>query len=50
MRYIIDHLDEIDKLIKVKVQVSEVKNVMLENINKVLDLCYIFQLLFFIVL
>lgn len=37
MRYIIDHLDEIDKLIKIKVQVSEVKNVMLENINKVLD-------------
>ncbi|XP_074567610.1 vesicle-associated membrane protein 724-like [Curcuma longa] len=37
MRYIIDHLDEIDKLIKVKVQVSEVKNVMLENINKTME-------------
>ncbi|KAG6495276.1 hypothetical protein ZIOFF_043070 [Zingiber officinale] len=37
MRYIIDHLDEIDKLIKIKVQVSEVKNVMLENINKTME-------------
>lgn len=37
MQYIIDHADEIDKLIKVKAQVSEVKSIMLENIDKV---CY----------
>lgn len=35
MQYIIDHADEIDKLIKVKAQVSEVKSIMLENIDKV---------------
>lgn len=35
MKYIVDHADEIDKLIKVKAQVSEVKSIMLENIDKV---------------
>ncbi|WOL12189.1 hypothetical protein Cni_G20954 [Canna indica] len=37
MQYIIDHAEEVDKLIKVKVQVSEVKNIMLENINKTME-------------
>lgn len=36
MKYIIDHAQEIEKLIKVKAQVSEVKSIMLENIDKVL--------------
>lgn len=36
MKYIIDHAEEIVKLIKVKAQVSEVKSIMLENIDKVL--------------
>lgn len=40
MQYIIDHADEIDKLIKVKAQVSEVKSIMLENIDKVCDTRY----------
>lgn len=35
MKYIIDHADEIGKLLKVKAQVSEVKSIMLENIDKV---------------
>lgn len=35
MKYIIDHAEEIEKLIKVKAQVSEVKSIMLENIDKV---------------
>lgn len=35
MQYIIDHADEIEKLLKVKAQVSEVKSIMLENIDKV---------------
>jgi len=35
MQYIIEHADEIEKLIKVKAQVSEVKNIMLDNIEKV---------------
>lgn len=35
MKYIVDHADEIEKLIKVKAQVSEVKSIMLENIDKV---------------
>lgn len=39
MQYIIDHADEIDKLIKVKAQVSEVKSIMLENIDKVFYTC-----------
>ncbi|KAL8158030.1 vesicle-associated membrane protein 724 [Apium graveolens] len=37
MQYIIDHADEIDKLIKVKAQVSEVKSIMLENIDKTIE-------------
>lgn len=37
MKYIIEHAEEIDKLIKVKAQVSEVKSIMLENIDKVYE-------------
>lgn len=37
MKYIMDHVDEIGKLLKVKAQVSEVKSIMLENIDKALD-------------
>ncbi|KAF2617178.1 hypothetical protein F2Q68_00038306 [Brassica cretica] len=37
MQYCMDHPDEISKLAKVKAQVSEVKGVMMENIEKVLD-------------
>ncbi|XP_031096672.1 putative vesicle-associated membrane protein 726 [Ipomoea triloba] len=37
MRYCAEHPDEIDKLAKVKAQVNEVKGVMMENIEKVLD-------------
>ncbi|KAF9605729.1 hypothetical protein IFM89_018125 [Coptis chinensis] len=37
MQYIIDHAEEIGKLSKVKAQVSEVKSIMLENIDKALD-------------
>ncbi|KAE9602155.1 hypothetical protein Lal_00050250 [Lupinus albus] len=37
MKYIIDHAEEIEKLIKVKAQVSEVKSLMLENIDKTID-------------
>ncbi|KAK3189762.1 hypothetical protein Dsin_029323 [Dipteronia sinensis] len=33
MKYIIEHAGEIEKLIKVKAQVSEVKSIMLENID-----------------
>lgn len=35
MQYCIDHPEEISKLSKVKAQVSEVKGVMMENIEKV---------------
>lgn len=35
MQYCIEHPDEISKLAKVKAQVSEVKGVMMENIEKV---------------
>lgn len=35
MQYIIEHADEIEKLIKVKAQVLEVKSIMLDNIDKV---------------
>lgn len=35
MQYIIDHAEEIGKLLKVKAQVSEVKSIMLENLDKV---------------
>lgn len=35
MQYFTEHPEEISKLAKVKAQVSEVKGVMLENIEKV---------------
>lgn len=48
MKYIIEHAEEIEKLLKVKAQVSEVKSIMLENIDKVNNqLLKIFLLLFF---
>ncbi|RWR94147.1 vesicle-associated membrane protein 724 [Cinnamomum micranthum f. kanehirae] len=37
MQYIIDHREEIGKLLKVKAQVSEVKSIMMENLDKALD-------------
>ncbi|XP_048322158.1 vesicle-associated membrane protein 724 [Ziziphus jujuba] len=37
MKYIIDHAEEIEKLLKVKAQVSEVKSIMLENIDKAIE-------------
>ncbi|KAJ3702728.1 hypothetical protein LUZ61_006433 [Rhynchospora tenuis] len=37
MQYCVEHPEEINKLAKVKAQVSEVKGVMMENIDKVLD-------------
>ncbi|XP_072987150.1 vesicle-associated membrane protein 721-like [Typha latifolia] len=37
MQYCVDHPEEISRLAKVKAQVSEVKGVMMENIEKVLD-------------
>lgn len=37
MQYIIDHADEIEKLLKVNAQVSEVKSIMLENIEKAIE-------------
>jgi len=37
MQYCVDHPEEISKLAKVKAQVSEVKGVMMDNIEKVLD-------------
>ncbi|KAL1188774.1 putative vesicle-associated membrane protein [Cardamine amara subsp. amara] len=37
MQYCADHPEEINKLAKVKAQVTEVKGVMMENIEKVLD-------------
>ena len=36
MQYCIDHPEEISKIAKVKAQVSEVKGVMMENIEKVI--------------
>lgn len=35
MQYCVDHPEEISKLSKVKAQVSEVKGVMMDNIEKV---------------
>lgn len=35
MKYCVEHPEEISKLAKVKAQVSEVKGVMMENIEKV---------------
>ena len=52
MKYCADHPEEISKLAKVKAQVSEVKGVMMENIEKVSGLMpawiliYIFQVIF----
>lgn len=37
MQYIVEHADEIEKLVKVKAQVSEIKSIMLENIEKAVD-------------
>ncbi|CAH2038912.1 unnamed protein product [Thlaspi arvense] len=37
MQFCVDHPEEISKLAKVKAQVTEVKGVMMENIEKVLD-------------
>ncbi|PWA49629.1 synaptobrevin, Longin-like domain protein [Artemisia annua] len=37
MKYCMSHPEEIDKIAKVKAQVNEVKGVMMENIEKVLD-------------
>ncbi|CAN1131179.1 Putative vesicle-associated membrane protein 726 [Linum perenne] len=37
MQYCVDHPEEVSKLAKVKAQVSEVKGVMMDNIEKVLD-------------
>ncbi|KAF2567612.1 hypothetical protein F2Q68_00027873 [Brassica cretica] len=37
MQYCMDHPDEISKLAKVKAQVSEVKGVLIENIDKLYD-------------
>ncbi|RZB64329.1 putative vesicle-associated membrane protein 726 isoform B [Glycine soja] len=40
MQYCVDHPEEISKLAKVKAQVSEVKGVMMENIEKVLNFMF----------
>ncbi|PKA62952.1 Vesicle-associated membrane protein 724 [Apostasia shenzhenica] len=37
MQYIVEHAEEIEKLLKVKAQVSEIKSIMLENIEKAVD-------------
>ncbi|CAL1397210.1 unnamed protein product [Linum trigynum] len=37
MKYIIEHAEEIEKLLKVKAQVSEVKSIMLGNIDKAIE-------------
>ncbi|KAH7277266.1 hypothetical protein KP509_39G043100 [Ceratopteris richardii] len=37
MQYCVDHPDEMNKLSKVRAQVTEVKGIMMENIEKVLD-------------
>lgn len=47
MKYIIEHAEEIEKLLKVKAQVSEVKSIMLENIDKVSGLWHSFPSLVF---
>ncbi|GKA72426.1 glutamate-1-semialdehyde 2,1-aminomutase, chloroplastic-like protein [Tanacetum coccineum] len=46
MQYCVDHPKKISKLAKVKAQVSEVKGVMMENIEKVLDCGEKIELLF----
>jgi hypothetical protein len=37
MQYCMDHPEELSRLSKVKAQVSEVKGIMLENIDKVIN-------------
>lgn len=37
MQYVIEHAEEIEKLLKVKAQVSEVKSIMLENLDKAFE-------------
>ncbi|CAI9117848.1 OLC1v1019333C1 [Oldenlandia corymbosa var. corymbosa] len=44
MKYCVEHPEEINRLAKVKAQVSEVKGVMMENIEKVIKAAYSFQL------
>lgn len=43
MQYCVDHPEEINQIAKVKAQVSEVKGVMMQNIEKVY-LCSFFSL------
>jgi hypothetical protein len=38
MQYCMDHPEELSRLSKVKAQVSEVKGIMMENIDKVINL------------
>lgn len=40
MQYCVDHPEEVSKLAKVKAQVSEVKGVMMDNIEKVRLYCH----------
>lgn len=40
MQYVVEHAEEIEKLLKVKAQVSEIKSIMLENIEKVCGLTH----------
>ena len=35
MQYVVDHPEEMDKMARIKAQVSEVKGVMKDNIDKV---------------
>lgn len=44
MQYCVEHPEEISKLAKVKAQVSEVKGVMMENIEKVHVFCWFHSL------
>ena len=44
MQYCIDHPEEMDKMAKVKAQVSEVKGIMMENIEKVSSIFLLFLL------
>jgi vesicle-associated membrane protein 72 len=37
MQYCVDHPDEMNKISKIKSQVAEVKGIMMDNIEKVLD-------------
>ncbi|CAA0823889.1 Putative vesicle-associated membrane protein 726 [Striga hermonthica] len=45
MQYCVDHPEEVSKLAKVKAQVSEVKGVMMENIEKVKHFHYAFRVM-----